>query len=147
MIRHGRVGTGDIGNIQGHLGEGTDSSNFRDDINVDGHINNQDVQAARLHRRDESAQSRTDYDRGISSRLTFRFQAGRNVDNFPAQIADDPDGPWTDHPLSSSRRGGDNRPDTVKNLLGAGAGECRRRLERLVAADLQDGHQGAALDR
>ena len=46
----GRVGNGDIGNIQGHLGEGTDSSNFRDDINADGRINNQDVQAARSHR-------------------------------------------------------------------------------------------------
>jgi hypothetical protein len=48
----GRVGNGDIGNIQGHLGEGTDSSNFRDDINADGRINNQDVQAARAHRRE-----------------------------------------------------------------------------------------------
>ena len=47
----GRVGNGDIGNIQGHLGEITDSTNFRDDINADGHINNQDVQAARAHRR------------------------------------------------------------------------------------------------
>ena len=46
----GHVGSGDIGNIQGHLGEGTDSSNFRDDINADGRINNQDVQAARSHR-------------------------------------------------------------------------------------------------
>jgi plastocyanin len=48
----GRVGNGDIGNIQGHLGEGTDSANFRDDINADGRINNQDVQAARAHRRE-----------------------------------------------------------------------------------------------
>jgi hypothetical protein len=48
----GRVGNGDIGNIQGHLGEVTDSSNFRDDINADGRINNQDVQAARAHRRE-----------------------------------------------------------------------------------------------
>jgi Galactose oxidase, central domain/Kelch motif/Dockerin type I domain len=48
----GHVGNGDIGNIQGHLGEGTDSSNFRDDINADGRINNQDVQAARSHRRE-----------------------------------------------------------------------------------------------
>jgi hypothetical protein len=46
----GHVGNGDIGNIQGHLGEGTDSSNFRDDINADGRINNQDVQTARSHR-------------------------------------------------------------------------------------------------
>jgi len=46
----GHVGSGDIGNIQGHLGEGTDSSNFRDDINADGRINNQDVQTARAHR-------------------------------------------------------------------------------------------------
>jgi len=52
----GRVGNGDIGNIQGHLGEGTDSSNFRNDINADGRINNQDVQAARAHRR-QSCQS------------------------------------------------------------------------------------------
>jgi hypothetical protein len=48
----GHVGNGDIGNIQGHLGEGTDSTNFRDDINADGRINNQDVQAARAHRRE-----------------------------------------------------------------------------------------------
>jgi hypothetical protein len=48
----GRVGNGDIGSIQGHLGEGTDSSNFRNDINADGRINNQDVQAARAHRRE-----------------------------------------------------------------------------------------------
>jgi N-acetylneuraminic acid mutarotase len=48
----GHVGNGDIGNIQGHLGEITDSSNFRDDINADGRINNQDVQAARAHRRE-----------------------------------------------------------------------------------------------
>ena len=46
----GHVGNGDIGNIQGHLGETTDSTNFRDDINADGRINNQDVQAARSHR-------------------------------------------------------------------------------------------------
>jgi len=46
----GRVGNGDIGNIQGHLGEITDSTNFRDDINADGRINNQDVQTARSHR-------------------------------------------------------------------------------------------------
>jgi hypothetical protein len=46
----GHVGNGDIGNIQGHLGEGTDSTNFRDDINADGRINNQDVQTARAHR-------------------------------------------------------------------------------------------------
>ena len=48
----GHVGNGDIGNIQGHLGEITDSTNFRDDINADGRINNQDVQAARAHRRE-----------------------------------------------------------------------------------------------
>jgi hypothetical protein len=48
----GHVGNGDIGNIQGHLGEITDSTNFRDDINADGRINNQDVQAARSHRRE-----------------------------------------------------------------------------------------------
>ena len=46
----GHVGNGDIGNIQGHLGEITDSTNFRDDINADGRINNQDVQTARSHR-------------------------------------------------------------------------------------------------
>ena len=46
----GHVGNGDIGNIQGHLGEITDESNFRDDINADGRINNQDVQAAKSHR-------------------------------------------------------------------------------------------------
>jgi WD40 repeat protein len=46
----GHVGNGDIGNIQGHLGEITDDTNFRDDINADGRINNQDVQAARSHR-------------------------------------------------------------------------------------------------
>ena len=46
----GHVGNGDIGNIQGHLGEITDSTNFREDINADGHINNQDVQAARAHK-------------------------------------------------------------------------------------------------
>ena len=32
----GHVGNGDIGNIQGHLGEITDETNFRDDINADG---------------------------------------------------------------------------------------------------------------
>ncbi|MBA3651751.1 MAG: hypothetical protein H0W66_09805 [Chthoniobacterales bacterium] len=48
--------------------------------------------------------ARLDYDRGISGTLIFRFQAGRNVDNFSVQIAEDPDGPWTDRPLSSSRR-------------------------------------------
>jgi Kelch motif protein/galactose oxidase-like protein/dockerin type I repeat protein len=48
----GHVGNGDIGNIQGHLGEITDSTNFRDDVNADGRINNQDVQAARSHRRE-----------------------------------------------------------------------------------------------
>ena len=48
----GHVGNGDIGNIQGHLGEITDDTNFRDDINADGRINNQDVQAARAHRRE-----------------------------------------------------------------------------------------------
>ena len=48
----GHVGDGDIGNIQGHLGEITDETNFRDDINADGRINNQDVQAARAHRRE-----------------------------------------------------------------------------------------------
>jgi hypothetical protein len=48
----GHVGNGDIGNIQGHLGEITDETNFRDDINADGRINNQDVQAARAHRRE-----------------------------------------------------------------------------------------------
>jgi N-acetylneuraminic acid mutarotase len=48
----GHVGNGDIGNIQGHLGEITDETNFRDDINADGRINNQDVQAARSHRRE-----------------------------------------------------------------------------------------------
>ena len=48
----GHVGNGDIGNIQGHLGEVTDETNFRDDINADGRINNQDVQAARAHRRE-----------------------------------------------------------------------------------------------
>ena len=48
----GHVGNGDIGNIQEHLGEGTDSTNFRDDINADGRINNQDVQLARAHRRE-----------------------------------------------------------------------------------------------
>ena len=46
----GQVGNGDIGNIQGHLGEITDETNLRDDINADGRINNQDVQAARAHR-------------------------------------------------------------------------------------------------
>jgi len=46
----GRVGNGDIGNIQGHLGEITDGTNFRDDMNADGRINNQDVQTARSHR-------------------------------------------------------------------------------------------------
>jgi hypothetical protein len=48
----GHVGNGDIGNIQGHLGEITDETNFRDDINADGRINNQDVQAARPHKRE-----------------------------------------------------------------------------------------------
>ena len=46
-----RVDHGDIGSIQGHLGEKTDSSNFRNDINADGRINNQDVEAARAHKR------------------------------------------------------------------------------------------------
>jgi hypothetical protein len=49
---NGHVGNGDIANIQGHLGEITDESNFRDDINADGRINNHDVQAARAHRRE-----------------------------------------------------------------------------------------------
>jgi hypothetical protein len=48
----GHVGNGDIGNIQGHLGEITDDTNFRDDINADGRINNQDVQLARAHRQE-----------------------------------------------------------------------------------------------
>jgi hypothetical protein len=47
-----RVDNGDIGSIQGHLGEGTDSSNFRNDINADGRINDNDVLAARAHRRE-----------------------------------------------------------------------------------------------
>jgi hypothetical protein len=46
----GRVGNGDIGAIQGHLGERTNTGNFRNDINADGRINNQDVQEARAHR-------------------------------------------------------------------------------------------------
>ena len=48
----GHVSIGDIGNIQGHLGEITDDTNFRDDINADGRINNQDVQLARAHRQE-----------------------------------------------------------------------------------------------
>ena len=48
----GHVGNGDIGNIQGHLGEITDETNFRDDINADGRINSQDVQLARAHRQE-----------------------------------------------------------------------------------------------
>jgi len=46
----GRVGNGDIGNIQGHRGERTNSDNFRDDLNADGRINNQDVQLGRSNR-------------------------------------------------------------------------------------------------
>jgi hypothetical protein len=48
----GRVNNGDIGSIQGHVGERTDSSNFRNDINADGRINDNDVLAARAHRRE-----------------------------------------------------------------------------------------------
>jgi N-acetylneuraminic acid mutarotase len=48
----GHVGNGDIGNIQGHLGQITDETNFGDVINADGRINNQDVQAARARRRE-----------------------------------------------------------------------------------------------
>ena len=47
---NGGVGKNDVSNIQGHLGEQTDSTNFREDINADGRINNQDIQEARAHR-------------------------------------------------------------------------------------------------
>ena len=63
----GHVGNGDIGNIQGHLGEITDESNFRDDINADGRINNQDVQAARSETRDLSVT------RELTIRMKLRF--------------------------------------------------------------------------
>ncbi len=46
----GHVGNGDIGNVQSHLGQQTDSSNFRDDVTIDGRINNQDVQTVRSYR-------------------------------------------------------------------------------------------------
>ncbi len=47
---NGGVGKHDVTNIQGQLGERTNSTNFRDDINADGRINNQDVQEALAHR-------------------------------------------------------------------------------------------------
>jgi hypothetical protein len=50
VLGDGHVGNGDIGNVQGHLGQRTDSSNFRDDVTADGRINNQDVQTVRSHR-------------------------------------------------------------------------------------------------
>jgi len=50
VLGDGHVGNGDIGNVQGHLGQRTDSSNFRDDVTVDGRINIQDVQTVRSHR-------------------------------------------------------------------------------------------------
>jgi hypothetical protein len=50
VLGAGHVGNGDIGNVQGHLGERTDSSNFRDDVTVDGRINNQDVQTVRSYK-------------------------------------------------------------------------------------------------
>lgn len=50
VLGDGHVGNGDIGNVQGVLGQRTNSSNFRDDVTVDGRINNQDVQTARSHR-------------------------------------------------------------------------------------------------
>jgi WD40-like Beta Propeller Repeat len=50
VLGAGHVGNGDIGNVQGHLGEQTDSSNFRDDVTVDGRINIQDVQTVRSYR-------------------------------------------------------------------------------------------------
>jgi hypothetical protein len=46
----GHVGNGDIGNVQAHKGEMTNSSNFRDDVTVDGRISNQDVQTVRAYR-------------------------------------------------------------------------------------------------
>ncbi|MEO7725069.1 MAG: hypothetical protein ABIU29_10380 [Chthoniobacterales bacterium] len=50
VLGDGYVGNGDIGNVQSHLGQQTDSSNFRDDVTIDGRINNRDVQKARAHR-------------------------------------------------------------------------------------------------
>ena len=50
VLGAGHVGNGDIGNVQSHLGQRIDSSNFRDDVTIDGRINNQDVQAVRSHR-------------------------------------------------------------------------------------------------
>ncbi|MEO7723093.1 MAG: hypothetical protein ABIU29_00160 [Chthoniobacterales bacterium] len=50
VLGDGHVGNGDIGNVQSHLGQQTDSTNFRDDVTVGGRINNQDVQTARTHR-------------------------------------------------------------------------------------------------
>jgi hypothetical protein len=46
----GHVGNGDIGNVQAHRGEMTDSTNFRDDVTMEGRINNQDVQTVRAYR-------------------------------------------------------------------------------------------------
>ena len=51
-----RVSHGDIGNIQSHLGEGTISSNFRDEINGDGRINNQNMQVGRADRGESCGQ-------------------------------------------------------------------------------------------
>ncbi len=41
---------------------------------------------------------------GTSGTLVFRFTRGRNVKNFSVQHSENVDGPWTDHPLSTSTR-------------------------------------------
>ena len=46
---NGRVGSGDIASILRRFGERTDPTNFRNDIDADGHIDTQDVQQALSH--------------------------------------------------------------------------------------------------
>lgn len=46
----GRVKNGDIANVQAVQGQQTNSSNFRDDVTLDGRINTQDVQTVKSHR-------------------------------------------------------------------------------------------------
>ncbi|MGI8955696.1 MAG: hypothetical protein ACR2II_02125 [Chthoniobacterales bacterium] len=48
LLGNGHVGNGDVGNVQSHLSQQADSSNFRDDVTINGRINHQDVQTARF---------------------------------------------------------------------------------------------------
>jgi hypothetical protein len=47
---------------------------------------------------------RLGYKRNSSGSLIFRFRGGRNVNNFSVQHSESVDGPWIDHPLSTSTR-------------------------------------------